>query len=88
MLYGEPVYMFRFPNMTAPDGSSRSFDNEPSVTIPHEFNHGHDGDVDAEAIVYPEGFDGTIVSPRLKVFIFYISSVFVVFLITASSFSR
>jgi hypothetical protein len=62
--------MFRFPNMTDPAGNSRSFDNEPSVTIPHEFNHGYDGAVDSEAVVYPEGFDGTMVSPRLKVFIF------------------
>ena len=55
--------MFRFPNMTAPDGSLRTFDNQPAVTIPHEFNHGYNGDVDAETLVYPVGFDGTTVSP-------------------------
>lgn len=31
MLYGKPVYMYRFPNMTAPDGSIRTFDNNPAV---------------------------------------------------------
>jgi hypothetical protein len=36
MLYGKPVYMYRFPNMTAPDGSIRNIDNNPAVTIPHE----------------------------------------------------
>ena len=36
MLYGKPVYMYRFPNMTAPDGSIRNIDNNPAVTVPHE----------------------------------------------------
>jgi hypothetical protein len=31
MLYAAPVYMYRFPNMTAPDGSNRTFDNNPAV---------------------------------------------------------
>jgi hypothetical protein len=34
MAYGKPVYMYRFPNMTAPDGSIRTFDNNPAVTFP------------------------------------------------------
>jgi hypothetical protein len=34
MAYGKLVYMYRFPNMTAPDGSIRTFDNNPAVTIP------------------------------------------------------
>jgi hypothetical protein len=40
MAYGKPVYMYRFPSMTAPDGSIRTFDNNPAVTIPQEFNMG------------------------------------------------
>lgn len=36
MLYGKPVYMYRFPNMTAPDGSIRTYDNNPAVMVPHE----------------------------------------------------
>jgi hypothetical protein len=70
--------MFRFPNMTAPDGSIRTFDNQPSVMIPHEFNHGYNGDVDAEPLVYPVGFDGTTVSPRLKVLLSILLFVFLV----------
>lgn len=60
---GQPMYMFRFPNMTAPDGSTRTFDNNPSVMIPHEFNFGYNGELlEPDALVYPEGFDGTTVS--------------------------
>jgi acetamidase/formamidase len=63
MLYGLPVYMYRFPNMTAPDGSTRNFDNEPSVTIPHEFNYGYNGDLlETGRVSYPEGFNGTTVT--------------------------
>lgn len=63
MIWGKPVYMFRFPNMTAPDGSIRTFDNNPAVMIPHEFNYGYDGKLlEPDALVYPEGFDGTMVS--------------------------
>jgi hypothetical protein len=64
MMYGKPVYMYRFPNMTAPDGSIRTFDNNPAVTIPQEFNMGYDGTMmdDGAAVSYPEGFDGTFVS--------------------------
>jgi hypothetical protein len=64
MAYGKPVYMYRFPNMTAPDASVRTFDNNPAVTIPQEFNMGYDGMMldGGAAISYPEGFDGTTVS--------------------------
>jgi hypothetical protein len=63
MIYADPVYMFRFPNMTAPDGSIRTFDNNPAVVIPHEFDHGYDGElISPDAIVYPAGFDAFVVS--------------------------
>lgn len=63
MLYGKPVYMYRFPNMTAPDGSTRTFDNNPAVMIPHEFDMGYSGEFMSEdPIEYPPGFDGTVVS--------------------------
>jgi Acetamidase/Formamidase family len=63
MLYGKPVYMYRYPNMTAPDGSKRTFDNNPAVMIPHEFNMGYNGELlETEPIFYPEGFDGFTVS--------------------------
>ena len=63
MLYGAPVYMYRFPNMTAPDGSTRTFDNNPAVMIPHEFDVGYNGELMEESpIEYPVGFDGTVVS--------------------------
>jgi hypothetical protein len=66
MLYAKPVYMYRFPNMTAPDGTVRTFDNDPAVTVPHEFNVGYDGELlEAEAIAYPPGFDDTVVSLSL-----------------------
>lgn len=62
MLYGQPVYMYRFPNMTAPDGSRRTYDNNPAVMVPHEFDHGYDGMLMSEdPIVYPKGYDDTIV---------------------------
>jgi len=67
MLYGKPVYMYRFPNMTAPDGSARTFDNNPAVMVPHEFNIGYDGKrIDPDPIAYPPGFDDTVVSNRRK----------------------
>jgi acetamidase/formamidase len=63
MAYGKPVYMYRFPNMTAPDGSNRTFDNNPAVMIPHEFNYGYNGELlELDPILYPEGFDGTTVT--------------------------
>ena len=63
MLYGVPVHMYRFPNMTAPDGSERTFDNNPAVMVPHEFNIGYNGELLEEGpIAYPEGFDDTIVT--------------------------
>jgi hypothetical protein len=63
MLYGKPVYMYRYPNMTAPDGSKRTFDNNPAVTIPHEFNMGYNGELlETEPIFYPKGYDGFTVS--------------------------
>jgi hypothetical protein len=64
MAYGKPVYMYRFPNMTAPDGSNRTFDNNPAVTIPQNFNMGYDGAMldGGAAVSYPEGFDSTFVS--------------------------
>jgi predicted RNA-binding protein with TRAM domain len=69
MKWAKPVYMYRFPNMTAPDGSIRTFDNNPAVTIPHEFNHGYNGELlEPDAIVYPPGFDGTAVSAPSLIF--------------------
>lgn len=67
MLYGKPVYMYTFPNMTAPDGSERTFDNNPSVMVPHEYNVGYDGELmdGGMPIDYPEGFDDTVVSGHL-----------------------
>ncbi|CAB9499424.1 Acetamidase formamidase [Seminavis robusta] len=63
MLYGKPVYMYRFPNMTAPDGSERTFDNNPAVMVPHEYDQGYDGDLLSEdPIEYPPGFDDTVVT--------------------------
>ena len=63
MMYGSPVYMYRFPNMTAPDESLRTFDNNPAVMIPHVYDVGYNGEFDAESpIQYPPGFDGTVVS--------------------------
>lgn len=63
MMWGKPMYMYRFPNMTAPDGSIRTFDNNPAVTIPHEFDHGYEGGLlDETPLAYPEGFDGTRVT--------------------------
>lgn len=62
MLYGKPVYMYRFPNMTAPDGSLRTFDNNPAVMVPHEFNYGYNGELlEPDPIEYPPGFDDTVV---------------------------
>lgn len=63
MLYGLPVYMYRFPNMTAPDGSLRTFDNNPAVMVPHVYNIGYDGELfEPDPIMYPPGFDDTVVS--------------------------
>ncbi len=63
MIWGKPVYMFRYPNMTAPDGSTRTFDNNPAVVIPHEFNIGYNGTLfEPDPILYPPGFDGFKVS--------------------------
>jgi hypothetical protein len=63
MLYGLPVYMYRFPNMTAPDGTTRNYDNQPSVVIPHEFNYGYKSELlETGPLLYPEGFNGTTVS--------------------------
>ncbi|GAX10374.1 hypothetical protein FisN_3Lh589 [Fistulifera solaris] len=63
MLYGAPVYMYRFPNMTDPDGNNRTIDNNPSVTVPHEFNHGYNGTLlEEDPIVYPPGYDATFVT--------------------------
>ena len=48
--------------MTAPDGSERTFDNNPAVMVPHEFNMGYDGMLMEEGpIMYPPGFDDTVV---------------------------
>jgi len=63
MLYGKPVYMYRFPNMTGPDGSMRTFDNNPAFMVPHEFDHGYNGELlDDAPIAYPPGFDDTVVT--------------------------
>lgn len=49
--------------MTDPVGNNRTFDNNPSVTVPHEFNHGYDGELlETDPIVYPAGYTDTIVS--------------------------
>ena len=47
---------------TAPDGSLRTFDNNPAVMIPHEYDHGYDGYVSPNPINYPMGYDDTVVS--------------------------
>lgn len=63
MLYGLPVYMYRFPNMTLPDGTNHTFDSNPSVMIPHEFNIGYNGSLlEPDPIDYPPGFDDTVVT--------------------------
>ena len=65
MMYAKPVYMYHFPNITAPDGSTRSFDNNPAVMVPHEFNDGCDGELlEPDPIMYPIGFDDTVVRIR------------------------
>lgn len=57
------LYRYRFPNMTDPDGNNRTIDNNPSVTVPHEFNHGYNGTLlEEEPIVYPPGYDSTFVT--------------------------
>ena len=61
-MYGLPVYMYRFPNMTLPDGSLHTFDSNPSAMVPHEFNVGYNGELlQADPIAYPSGFDDTTV---------------------------
>lgn len=48
--------------VTAPDGSIRNFDNNPAVTVPHEFNVGYNGTLlEEDPIDYPPGFDDTVV---------------------------
>ena len=48
--------------MTAPDGSERTFDNNPAVMVPHEFDMGYGGMLmDETPIQYPPGFDDTVV---------------------------
>jgi hypothetical protein len=48
--------------MTAPDGSVRTFDNNPAVVVPHEYDVGYDGMLmEEEPISYPQGFDDTVV---------------------------
>mmetsp|Transcript_11343 Transcript_11343/g.27330 ORF Transcript_11343/g.27330 Transcript_11343/m.27330 type:complete len:288 (+) Transcript_11343:1834-2697(+) len=65
MLYGKPVYMYRFPNMTIPNGNDVTFDGNPAVVVPHEFNMGYDGMMmEEEAIVYPPGFDDITVTDK------------------------
>ena len=49
--------------MTAPDGSIRTFDNNPAVMVPHDYNHGYNGELlEEEPIAYPPGFDDTVVT--------------------------
>jgi acetamidase/formamidase len=63
MLYGKPVYMYRFPNMTRPDGAVVNIDNNPAVVVPQEFNYGYNGELlETEPIVYPPGFDDLVVT--------------------------
>ena len=58
MLYGKPVYMYRFPNITNAVGAVGNIDNNPAVVIPHEVNMGYDGMLMEEGtIVYPDGFN-------------------------------
>lgn len=55
--------MYRFPNMTGPDGSERTFDNNPAYTVPHEYNMGYNGErMEEEPVAYPPGFDDTVVT--------------------------
>eukprot|EP00977_Amphora_coffeiformis_P030028 scaffold44333_cov214-Amphora_coffeaeformis.AAC.2 len=58
MLYGAPVYMYRFPNLTTAVGDLLTFDSNPAVIVPHEFNVGYNGELlEEEPIVYPDGFN-------------------------------
>ena len=51
--------------MTDPDGNNRTIDNNPSVTVPHEFNHGYNGTLlEDDPIVYPVGYDATFVTDK------------------------
>jgi acetamidase/formamidase len=50
-------------SMTAPDGSERTFDNNPAVMVPHEVNMGYAGELMEEGTInYPPGFDDTVVT--------------------------
>lgn len=61
-MYGLPVYMYRFPNLTLPDGATHTFDSNPSVMVPHEYNVGYSGELlEPDPIAYPPGFDDTTV---------------------------
>lgn len=49
--------------MTITDGSVATFDGNPAVVIPHEYNVGYDGELlEEEPISYPSGFDGSVVT--------------------------
>ena len=62
MLYGKPVYMYRFPNMTNAVGDEVNIDNNPAVVVPQEFNYGYDLELlEEEPIAYPPGFDDIVV---------------------------
>ena len=63
MLYGKPVYMYRFPNMTNAVGDPVVIDNNPAVVVPHEFNMGYDGaKLEEDPVFYPEGFNDIMVT--------------------------
>lgn len=63
MLWGKPVYMYKYPNMTLPNGATHTFDSNPSVMVPHEYDHGYHGElISPDPIVYPSGYDGFTVT--------------------------
>ena len=45
-------------NLTIADGSTVTFDGNPAVVVPHEFNMGYNGmKMEEQPIVYPPGYD-------------------------------
>ena len=57
--------MFRFPNMTIPDGTFHNSILDPTgpYTIPHVYNYGYDLELlEEEPIVYPPEFEGFVLA--------------------------
>lgn len=50
--------------MSIANGDVVTFDGNPAVVVPHEFNVGYNGTLlEEEPIVYPDGYDDVEVSP-------------------------